>query len=65
MKYSQFTRLFVQLSLKSEIINFSSVPDIHYLINVMRKKIKDQILIFNQVDGEYLAEIKEINNKSI
>lgn len=65
MKYSQFTRLFVQLSLKSEIINFSSIPDIHYLINVMRKKIKDQILVFNQVDGEYLAEIKEINNKSI
>ena len=65
MKYSQFTRLFVQLSLKREIINFSSLPDIHYLINVMRKKIKDQILIFNQFDGEYLAEIIEVKNKSI
>lgn len=65
MKYIQFTRLFVQLSLKSEIINFSSLPDIHYLINVMRKKVKDQILIFNSLDGEYLAEIIEIRNKSM
>ncbi len=33
----------------------------HYLINVMRKKIEDQILIFNEFSGEWLAEIKDIN----
>ena len=33
---------------------------VHYLINVMRKKIDDTILVFNSVNGEYLAKISEI-----
>ena len=38
---------------------------VHYLINVMRKKIDDSILVFNSVNGEYLAKISEIYKKTI
>ena len=37
---------------------------VHYLINVMRKK-DDTIIIFNSVDGEYLAKISQIYKKYI
>ncbi len=38
---------------------------VHYLINVMRKKIDDSILVFNCVNGEYLAKISEIYKNTI
>ena len=38
---------------------------VHYLINVMRKKIDDSILVFNNVNGEFLAKISEINKNTI
>ena len=38
---------------------------VHYLINVMRKKKDDTLLVFNSVDGEYLAKISEIYKKYI
>ena len=38
---------------------------VHYLINVMRKKIDDPILVFNSVNGEFLAKISEINKNTI
>ena len=59
------TRLFVPFSLQSEMIILSTLADVHYLIKVMRKKKGDQLLIFNQQDGEYIAEITEIGNKNI
>ncbi len=65
MKYHQMTRLFVPYSLQSEMIILSTLADVHYLIKVMRKKIGDQLLIFNQQDGEYVVEIAEITNKSL
>ena len=37
----------------------------HYLMNVMRKKIHDTFLIFNHVNGEFLAKIQSNNKKSI
>lgn len=36
----------------------------HYLINVMRKKINDQILVFNNQDGEWLATIHTPSSKT-
>ena len=38
---------------------------VHYLINVMRKKIDDSIVVFNSVNGEYLAKISEIYKNTI
>ncbi len=37
----------------------------HYLMNVMRKKIHDTFLIFNRVNGEFLAKIHSNNKKLI
>ena len=65
MKYQQLTRLFIPSFLENDNVILSSIPDIHYLVNVMRKKVKDQILIFNPTNGEYLAEISAITNKQI
>jgi 16S rRNA (uracil1498-N3)-methyltransferase len=38
---------------------------VHYLINVMRKKIDDSILVFNSFNGEFLAKISEISKNTI
>ena len=38
---------------------------VHYLINVMRKKIDDSIIVFNSVNGEFLAKISEIYKNTI
>ena len=45
-----------------KIINIKD-KQAHYLINVLRCKIKEKILIIN--DGEWLAEIIDIRSKSI
>ena len=38
---------------------------VHYLKNVMRKKIDDSIYVFNDVNGEFLAKISKIYKNSI
>ena len=38
--------------------------DFNYLFNVMRKKIGDKLLVFNGLDGQWLAKIIEINKKN-
>lgn len=38
--------------------------DFNYLVNVMRKKINDELIIFNGFDGEWLAKITQINKKN-
>ena len=40
-----------------------SLKQSHYLINVMRKKIDENLLIFNDDCGEYLAKIEKIEKK--
>ena len=37
----------------------------HYLMNVMRKKINDTFLVFNSINGEFLAKIQSNNKKLI
>ena len=65
MKYHQLTRLFIPDSLKKDLIDWINMPDIHYLLNVMRKKPGQQLLVFNADDGEYLAEIINISHKKL
>ncbi len=38
--------------------------DFNYLTKVMRKKTGDELLVFNGADGEWLAEIFEINKRN-
>lgn len=63
MKKTPKIRLYVKQDLDKG--NFSDLEkdQAHYLKNVMRKKISEQILVFNGRDGEWLAEIVDINNK--
>ena len=52
-----------RISLKQTVT--ITTKQLHYLINVMRKKKDDTLLIFNSVDGEYLAKISQIYKKNI
>ena len=53
----------LKISLKSSVKLENK--QVHDLINVMRKKIDDSILVFNTVNGEFLAKISEINKNTI
>ena len=35
----------------------------HYLKNVMRCKINDKVIVFDNTTGEYVAEVKNINKR--
>ncbi len=65
LSYKTKIRLYFpgKLSLKSPIKLENK--QVHYLINVMRKKIDDSILVFNSVNGEFLAKISEIYKNTI
>ena len=65
LSYKAKIRLYFpgKLSLKSPVKLENK--QVHYLINVMRKKIDDSILVFNSVDGEFLAIISEIYKNTI
>jgi 16S rRNA (uracil1498-N3)-methyltransferase len=57
-------RIFLNLDqiYPEQIINIKD-RDFLYLKNVMRIKISDQINIFNGKDGDFLAEIKDLDKK--
>ena len=65
LSYKAKIRLYFpgQISLKSPVKLENK--QVHYLINVMRKKIDDSILVFNSVNGEFLAKISEIYKNTI
>ncbi len=58
-------RLFVALpTIKANQIVEINDNDFNYLTRVMRKKVNDQLLIFNGCDGLWLAKINQINKKN-
>lgn len=59
------TRLFVPILNQNDNITLTNSLDINYLAKVMRKKIGDNLLVFNQQEGEFLTQIIEISNKKI
>ena len=65
LSYKAKIRLYFpgEISLKSPIKLENK--QVHYLINVMRKKIDDSILVFNSVNGEFLGNILEIYKNTI
>lgn len=65
MKNSKMARLFIDFPLiKGDNINLSK-DDAHYLINVMRKKQGNEVVIFNGKDGEWTGILKSIDRNSV
>lgn len=59
----------IRLLIKSPLIKPNQTieindNDFNYLANVMRKKIDDELLVFNGTEGEWLAKIIQINKKN-
>ncbi|MFT6332463.1 MAG: 16S rRNA (uracil1498-N3)-methyltransferase [Lentimonas sp.] len=58
-------RLFVkETAIKDNQIIKINENDANYLTKVMRKKIGDELLIFNGLNGQWLAKIIEINKRN-
>ena len=59
-------RLFCKdcLKLNNNII-LSEKNNINYIVNVMRRNVKDNIILINGIDGEFLGSIVNITKKEI
>lgn len=57
-------RLYVEADLGPEAGIALGADQAHYVVNVMRRKAGDVLLLFNGRDGEWLAEIAEAGRKS-
>lgn len=58
-------RLFVPDDLAADSAIVLDQSQTHYLANVMRQKVEDQVLLFNGRDGEWLAQIARISKKAV
>jgi 16S rRNA (uracil1498-N3)-methyltransferase len=56
-------RLFLQTPLAPGHEIASSEEQLHYLRNVMRREIGDEVLLFNGADGEWLASIVSLSKE--
>ena len=64
MKMSK-TRLYVEKELSSNIMIYIKNKQHHFLKNVLRIKIHDNILIFDSLTGEWLSKVVSINRDNI
>lgn len=62
--YNVLKRIYVDENIDSDRISFSDKDKIHHIVNVLRLKKNDEVLIFNGDSGEFLATIEEISGKS-
>ncbi len=58
-------RIYLESKINHNAIIELSSYHFNYLIKVMRLKIGDRICVFNQLDGEWLAEVNSIDKKTI
>ena len=64
MKMSK-TRLYVEKKLSSNIMIYIKNKQHHFLKNVLRIKIQDNILIFDGLTGEWLSKVISINRDNV
>ncbi len=64
MSESPSIRLFVSETLSAGTALQLSRPQSHYLVNVMRCTVSQQILLFNGKEGEWLSEISVADKKA-
>jgi 16S rRNA (uracil1498-N3)-methyltransferase len=60
---SQLQRLFVKSPLRAGAEIALGPEQAHYLLNVLRLKTGDRILVFNGTDGEWCAELAAVGKK--
>lgn len=58
-------RIYINNKLEENLIYILDQDQSIHLSKVIRLKLKDNLLIFNNSDGEWLAEIKNIDKKAI
>ena len=58
-------RLFVDLPLGPDVAPVIDGPAAHYLLNVMRMKAGDPILLFDNISGEWLAVVADAAKRSL
>lgn len=58
-------RLFVETSLRMDQPLHLTDQSHHYIARVLRRQVGDQIVVFNGKDGEWVAEITDLNKKSL
>ena len=58
-------RLLVPAPLGSEVSVAVEGPQAHYLANVMRMAVGSQLLLFDGMSGEWLAEVVEVSRKRV
>jgi len=64
MKKSK-TRIFINKKISSNLIVYIKEKQHHYLKSVLRVKINDQIMLFDNQTGEWISEIISIDRESI
>ena len=64
MKMSK-TRLYVEKKLSSNIMIHIKNKQLHFLKNVLRIKIQENILVFDGLTGEWLSKVVSINRDNI
>jgi len=64
MKMSK-TRLYVETKLSSNIMIYIKNKQLHFLKNVLRIKIQDNILVFDGLTGEWLSKVISINRDNV
>lgn len=65
MKFSSLFRIYVNQTLKKNQTIYLAGERQHYLSSVIRLKIAEQIRVFNEHDGEFIAQVKSISKKEI
>ncbi len=65
MNLNKLPRILIDVTLKTNENFILSEEDSHYLTNVLRLKLDQQILLFNGFDGEWLAIIDKITKKQV
>ena len=57
-------RIYINVSLKAGEVAVCSAEQAHYLANVLRLKVGDEVYVFNGRDGEFCTKVAELSKKT-
>ena len=63
--YSQIVRLYLDISFENNTNFKITEKQAHYLLNVMRIRVGSRIFVFNGFEGEFIAEVVQIQNHTV